>query len=232
MSGLAEDHLQEESAGSVWLKRVALALVVALLVAGMAYVLKGLLSGKSKAPRQVARIALLPDTPPPPPPPPPKEEKRPEPPKPQEVKQEAPKPQEAPQPDQSLKMEGAAGEGPSPFSAGAVTNDYKGGDVGTKISGRKSAYQFAFYTNQIKSQIEDALGKDKDLTGKQYKVVVHIWLAQDGKVERFELAGSSGDAAIDQKIKAALTDMPSLRDAPPEDMPQPVKLRITSRTTG
>ena len=47
-----------------------------------------------------------------------------------------PEPVEAPpQQAEQLKMEGAAGDGPSPFAAGSVANEYKGGDVGTTVGG-------------------------------------------------------------------------------------------------
>jgi TonB family protein len=121
-------------------------------------------------------------------------------------------------------MEGAAGSGPSPFAAGTVKNDYIGGKVGL------DAYRW--YTDQIDSRIEEALGAQKELAKAQYSVVVHIWLARDGKVERAELQGSTGDKAIDKLISKALTGMGSIAEAPPEDMPQPVKLRITSKIAG
>src|SRR6186713_2980261 len=88
-----------------------------------------LVHSKSDGPkRQVAKIALLPDTPPPPPPPPPDKPKiEPK----TETKQQLKEQKADPPPEpQQLKMEGAAGEGPSPFTAGEVKNDYIGGDVG------------------------------------------------------------------------------------------------------
>ena len=88
---------------------------------------------KAEAPRrQVAKISILPDTPPPPPPPP-KEEKKPEPPKdePKQVmREEQVKQVEAPKPAEAIKMEGAAGDGPSAFAAGSVNRDYAGGAPG------------------------------------------------------------------------------------------------------
>lgn len=146
---------------------------------------------------------------------------------------EQPKPQEAPPaPSEALKMEGPAGDGPSPFAAGPVTNDYKGGDVGTRIGGKKGLAAYAWYTGQIKSRIEEVLAEEKGLANAQYRLVVHLWVARNGRIERTELQGSSGDASVDDLIRKALQNMSALAEAPPEDMPQPIKLRVTSKNAG
>lgn len=217
----------------VWGTRIAIVAGLLLILYGIGLGLKGLFSSHAPHKKPVTNIKILPDTPPPPPPPP-KESPREQPKEqPKEMKVEPPKPQEAPPvPAEALKMEGAAGDGSSPFAAGTVNNDYKGGDVGTKIGGRKSAYQFAFYTDQIKTLIEETLAKDKQLANGQYRVVIRIWLKPDGRIEKIELGSSSGDAATDELIKAVLATMPPLSERPPEDMPQPVKLRITAKNAG
>ena len=195
----------------------------------LGYALKGLFAGGPPQKKAITTVKLLPDTPPPPPPPPPKEPPKERPKEqPKEVKVE-PKPEPAP-PAEQLKMEGAAGEGPSPFAAGTVSNEYTGGDVGTKIGGGNT-HQFDWYTGQIKSRMEDALAKDPQLASGRYKVVVRVWINASGRLERFELVGSSGDTDKDERIKTALNHMPPVSEAPPENMPQPVKLRITSRST-
>lgn len=221
----------QPSALRVWGIRFAIFAGIALFLYAVGVGVMGLFSGHTAQKKPITNIKILPDTPPPPPPPPketPKEQ-------PKEMKVEPPKPQEAPPAPvntEALKMEGAAGDGPSPFVAGPVTSEYKGGDVGTKIGGRKSAHQFAFYTDQIKTLIEETLARDKQLASGQYKVVVRIWLKPDGHLARFELTGSSGDGATDRLIKAALATLPPLQERPPEDMPQPVKLRITAKNAG
>ncbi|HSI95471.1 MAG TPA: TonB family protein [Methylophilaceae bacterium] len=217
----------------VWLKRIGLALVVLACLYGLWFAVKGLFEPHTPQKKQITKIKILPDTPPPPPPPPkepPKEQQKEQP---KEVKMEQPKPQEVPEPPaEALKMEGAAGDGPSPFSAGPVTNDYKGGEVATKIGGKKSMAAYAWFTGQVKTRIEDALEAETGLSRAQYRIVVHVWISPDGQVERSEVQGSSGDAAIDALIKKALAGLGRVGDAPPDDMPQPVKLRITSKNTG
>lgn len=222
-------------AGASWLSvmrgrgaRIAIAAGLLLVLYGIGAGMVNLFSGHAPQKKPVVNIRILPDTPPPPPPPPPREQPKEQP---KEMKVEPPKPQEAPPaPAEALKMEGAAGDGASPFAAGTVTSEYQGGE--TRIGGRDSTYQFAFYTEQIKTLIEETLAKDKQLANGQYRVVIRIWLRPDGSPERVELGGSSGDPATDELIKAALATMPSLSSRPPEDMPQPVRLRITAKRTG
>jgi hypothetical protein len=229
MSGLAEDEL-DESPTRQWLRRIGVVVLLLALAYGGLQILNHL-SGKPSARKAMTTVKLLPDTPPPPPPPPPPKEQPKE--QPKEIKVEPPK-QETPQPPaEALKMEGAAGDGPSPFAAGTVSNDYKGGPVEpVKIGGGTNIRQFSWYTGMLKSQIEDAMAKDKKLAKGDYKVVVKVWVSKDGHIERYELSGTSGKPETDELIKTALGEMPPLSEGPPQDMPQPVKLRITARSTG
>lgn len=230
---IMDDDARESQLG-VWIKRVALIVVGLAILVGIGYGINSLMSGGSPVKKQVTTIKLLPDTPPPPPPPPkepPKEQPKPDAPK--EIKVEQPKPVETP-PAEQLKMEGAAGDGPSAFASGAVNNDYKGGDLktGNTIGGGPNKYQFAWYTDLLKNQIEDAMSKDKTLASGAYKVIVKVWVSSNGAIERFELASSSGKEDIDMLIKKQLEAMPKLSERPPGDMPQPVKLKVTARAVG
>ena len=219
-----------ESKASIWLKRVLILLVVLSLIGGIGYGIKSLMSGGAPQKKQVTTIKLIPDTPPPPPPPPkepPKEQPKPDAPK--ELKIEQPKPVETP-PAEQIKMEGPAGDSPSAFAAGAVNNDYKGGEV--KTIGSDGGAKFNWYAGLVKSQIEAALEKDKKLAEGQYKLIVSVWLKPNGDIEKLAVLQSDAIAEIEQAIKAALDSMPAMREAPPEGMPQPIKLRITARKMG
>ena len=117
-----------------WLLPALFVLVFGALLAVGWWYLSHMKGGEGPR-RQVAKIALLPDTPPPPPPP--KEEKKPEPPKDepkQVVHDEQIKQAEAPKAPEPIKMEGAAGEGSSAFAAGGVKNEYSGGTPVTGAS--------------------------------------------------------------------------------------------------
>jgi TonB family protein len=204
---------------------VALLAVVALLAWG----LHGLFSGKSEAERRAPKITIMPQTPPPPPP---KEKKEPEPPKDQKeiaVPQAMPKPDLA-QPSQELKMEGPAGNGPSAFGAGKITNEDlsklgsgKGGD-----GGGLSRRAFASYASYLKIELQRHLGRKPALKQRQYSVEVKIWVAEDGAMNRFEMPGSTGDADMDQAIRDALKAFVSFSTTPPQGMPQPIRLKIVT----
>lgn len=221
----------QENPTKVWLSRILIAVLVLAVLAGLVYGIKKLLSGGTPHKKQITTVKLLPDTPPPPPPPPPKE-----PPKetPKEQPKEAPKepepkPVEAP-PAENLKMEGAAGDGPSPFQSGTVNNEYKGGEVSTvKISSKKNMAAFAWFTNKVDAQIKNALEAEKELSKAKYQVDVRVFLNAQGNIDHAELIGSSGDDKTDVLIRKILSHIPPLSEAAPEDMPRKVIVRMVSK---
>lgn len=226
---MLDDELNQQSPN--WIKRAVMALLAIAVFAGIWYGIGSLMSGSAPAKKQVTTIKLVPDTPPPPPPPPPKEppKEQPKPEAPKEIKVEQPKPAETP-PAEQLKMEGPAGDGPSAFQAGAVNNDYKGGDV--KTIGSDGGAKFNWYAGTVKNQIEAALAKDKNITEGQYKLIVSVWIRQNGAIEKLEWSQTDANESVQQAVKAALDSMPAMREPPPEGMPQPIKLRISARKFG
>lgn len=222
---------EEKTSATSWVKRIAIIVVVVAVLVGIGYGLKGLLKGGEVKKQGPTKIQLKDLPPPPPPPPPPKEQPKEQPKdQPKEApKEPEPKPVDAPPPTDTIKMDGPAGDGPSQFGAGVVANENKSGETGV-IGGKKGLSAFAWYTNKVKSSIEEALAAQKELSQAQYKVVVFVWLALDGKVERAELQSGSGDSTTDNSIKAALQDLKSIGEAPPSDMPLPIKLRVTSKS--
>lgn len=213
MSGLV-DPSQARSRLRIWTGRLILALGMFGFVGLVAWA--GLnLSHPAGPKRQVAKIMLLPDQPPPPPPPPPDKPKiEPK----NEIKQQVDKPKtETPPEPQQLKMEGAAGEGPSPFTAGEVKNDYIGGDIG-------NGARFAAYVGRVAQLIQD------ELTRRKLKVSdarVYLWLTPDGAVQRYEIQGGSAD--VERQLRTAMANMARLPEAPPQDMPMPMGLEINER---
>ena len=235
MAGLAEDNLQPRRTPA-WLVPVAVGLVVLLLLSAAAWWLKGL-AGQTTAPqRQVARIAVLPDTPPPPPPPPPRDQPPPQ----REQKptpQEVPKPREAEVAAAPLKMDGPAGNSPSPFLTGEIKKDYGGGapasaPTRTAPTGadRAQGRLFAQSVQQLlQAEIERRLRNEQvQLTGN-----FQLWLARDGAIERLELLPGL-DAKDDADLRAALeqTTRNVRLPPPPAGMQQPLRFRLTVRPLG
>ena len=81
----------------------------------------------------------------------------------------------------------------------------------------------------MQGEIQKSLARNAKLRGAEFKATVKIWLGGDGKVQRSELSSSTGNAETDELIRVAMATLPQLREVPPSDMPQPIRLRVTSR---
>lgn len=202
-----------------WPKILAIALLAIALLGLAAWGVKGMMGGKSGKPRKPSTVTLLPDKPPPPPP---KEEKKPEPPKEdkKDVKMEPPKEQVAqPAQNEPLKMEGAAGEGGSPFGAGSVGRDYAGGAIGGAGT----------YSGRLQRHFQEQLSRTRKLRESDYRIIVKIWLRRDGSLDRAELSGTTGNEKLDQILRDSLQQIPPMREALPDNLVQPLRIRVTNR---
>jgi periplasmic protein TonB len=234
MSALAESSLEPTSARQ-WLLRALTAIVVIALMIGLALWLKSLMGGPAAVKRQVAKISILPDTPPPPPPP--REEKKPEPPKvePKQVLREQPIKQDVPKPaDAPIKMDGPAGDGPSAFAAGTVTNEYKGGapTIGASGAGTGNAADRAqerFYANSVRQLLHDEIEKHLRPDAGELTASFSVWIEPDGSIRRFDLA-PTGDATRDNDLRGAF-DAASKRLRLPghNGLPQPMRFKLSVR---
>lgn len=235
---LAENSLAPTGART-WALRLGIVLVLAGLVVGLTVVARTMLSAPPAAKRQVAKIAILPDTPPPPPPPR-EEPKRPTPkdePK-QVQRQEQPKPQAAPPEPAPIKMEGAAGSGESPFSAGTVRNEYQGGtpQVGPAASGATGVQSDRaaerFYANSARQLLRDEIERQLRPEAGELTATFALWVEADGRIRRYEIA-PSGDGSRDADLQRALDGTSrSLRLPPPGALPQPMRFRLTVQPQG
>ena len=236
MSALAEDSLETTSA-KTWVMRIVIGVVVIALIAGLTMTLKKMLSSPTAAKRQVAKISILPDTPPPPPPPP-KEQKKPEPARDQvkqEVRQQAPK-ADAPKPaDAPIKMDGPAGDGPSAFAAGSVTNEYKGGApvVGSASTGSVATAvdrsQERFYANSVKQLLQAEIEKNLRADAGEQTATFSVWVDPDGSIRRFDLV-PTGDSARDTDLRAAFDSTSRRLRLPTHNgLPQPMRFKLSMR---
>jgi outer membrane biosynthesis protein TonB len=216
-------------------RKILLGLGALLVLALMAYGVYKLVAGKTAATHKAPKISLIPTTPPPPPPPP-KQPPKPEPPKEQKevkVDQPAPPKEAAPAPpSQELKMDGPAGDGPSAFSSGKITSENLN-NLGSGGQVTPPAVKGLFdpnknYATLLKGELQRHLQRNKDLRQRSYRVEMHLWVGRDGKVTRHELIGSSGDADIDEVIRQAVAGLTEFSQAPPERMPQPIRLLIVT----
>lgn len=216
----------------LWLKR-APALVLAALVLLMllaAYVWRDSFRKPPQTKKPAQQITMVQPLPPPPPEP---ESKPPEPEVPEQQLEEPPpaaEPEPSPQPDDAppadtlgLDAEGAAGGDAFGLAARKGGRGLLGGGQGNAI---------IWYGNQLQRRLEDALQAllaDTPAMKTGYSVVLDIWVDKDGRVSRSELAAGSGHADVDQAIRAALPALQAgVGSVPPQDMPQPVRIRLTA----
>ena len=265
----AGERVASSAGGRGRAKVILIGLVVALLCVALGWSVYSAFAGKSSAARKPPKISLIPTAPPPPPPPPPKEEKRPEPPKQQEIKTSAPPEQKpvAPTPTQDLKMEGAAGDGPSAFSAGRVTNEnqipeVRGADtrpppapplppplppppppvvvvppapVVVAPAAPRNPFDrsglfdpIANYGRLLKTEAQRHFNQNRALRQRAYRAEILLWIAEDGRVMRYELSGTSGDEETDVLLRESLASLSGFSGAPPAGAAQPVRLAITT----
>lgn len=166
-----------------------------------------------------------------PPPPPPKEEEPPPPeieeeeidmPEPEPLPDLADAPDEAPPGEQlGLDADGVAGSD----GFGLVANRGGRGIIG---SGNGSA--FRYYARQLQDELVSQLSSEKDIRKKRYSVDIKLWLDPDGSISRVALSTTTGDAELDDRLADALGRLEAMASSPPAGMPQPIRLRIVSRT--
>ena len=215
-----------------WLRRlpVLLGIGAVLLITVGIFVLKDLFPKPPHAKKVVQQITMLQ-----PPPPPPPEIKPPEP----EIKEEK---IEEPLPESKQEPEPAPEESNEPPAESlGLDADGSAGADGFGLAARKGGHSILggggnaiiWYGGQIKRLLEDDLQSalaDTPAMKANYTVVVSVWIDQDGRISRSELANGSGQAEVDKAISEALQKAHvGLNKAPPEAMPQPIKIRLTSK---
>ncbi|MDO9106866.1 MAG: energy transducer TonB [Methylovulum sp.] len=216
-----------------WLRNLPLliGIVLTLVIAVAVYLLQDMFQKPAQTKKQIQQITMIQ---PPPPPPPPPEQKPPEP-EPEPEKIPEPEPEKEPEPAPEAAEEPAGEELGVDAEGGAGSDGF--GLIGKKggrgLLGGSSGSQILWYGSQVKHRLEETLQNrlaDSSARKTAYTVYVNIWVAADGSVNRAELAGSSGKPDVDQAIREVLPGLHfTLPKPPPEHMPQPLKIRVTSR---
>ncbi len=216
-----------------WLRNVPLitGIVLAVVIALGVYFLQGMFPKPAQPKKQMQQITMIQ---PPPPPPPPPEIKPPEPePEPEKIPEPEPEkePEPAPEPDEQPAGEelGVDAEG----AAGADGFGLLGKKGGRGLLGGSGGSTILWYGGQVKRGLEEDLQRllaDSPARQAAYSVQLQVWVNPDGSVNRAELAVPSGNAEVDKALRAALPNVRfSLPKTPPDNMPQPLQVRVTSR---
>jgi periplasmic protein TonB len=242
---------QDQSQGSKYLAPFIWAVVFTVLLV-LAYFIGKTLMGKGGASKptlkQLTMVKIL--TPPPPPPPPPKPpEKLPDPPK-QEVKIEQPKPQETPKtpdeppPQAKLGVDAeASGEGDGfglgankggrdLVQGGAGTGTGTGGTIASVSTATTSRIQYTFYRDVIVRHVNELLMKIPEFRDQDASIPVAIWVGKNGRIEKIDFSASNLSAERIDLLRNALMNGPTLRQLPPDNMPQPLRVRVKVQEAG
>jgi protein TonB len=97
------------------------------------------------------------------------------------------------------------------------------------VGGNGSA-AFAWYTNRLKDAILEKLAADTRVGSKKFSLSIRVWIEADGRIRQVKLSSTSGDNALDKLIESDLSSLSGMTEAPPLEMPQPISLKIVSRS--
>jgi protein TonB len=193
--------------------RLILGAVVVLFLAGIIAVARVVMTDVSPPPRVVHTVSLLP-------PPPQIEEKPPEP----EIKEvNIPEPQPLDQDEPAASADlGVDADG---------TGSGDGFGLRAKKGGRDllEGGPFGWYGSLLGADIQDSLAARKRLRQVKYTAVLDLWISRDGRIEKVELVRTSGNRDLDTTLRMAVAEVGKVREPPPAEMPQPVRVQVTSR---
>ncbi|UTH74481.1 energy transducer TonB [Chromobacterium sp. IIBBL 290-4] len=215
------------------MKNLALGVAALAAIAVAAYLVwqwaSSIASVQRKPPELTTIIPL-----PPPPAPPPKPETPPPPdkkmvePEPVPVPSEAPKPAEEAPPKPAdttadpMQMNADAQSGSDAFNIGAGTGHGLAGSGGGGRIGNATYGQYLGYA------LQKTLRETDSTRLLVYRMNVDLWISREGQVTRVEMAQSSGDKDIDEKVLAVLRRT-VFDQRPTTSTTMPVKVALTSR---
>jgi len=193
-----------------------------LFLLGVVWMIRGVMGSKTEKPsRMVQNITLIRPPPPPPdvpPPPPPDKLDEPLP-----QNEPDPTPDNTPTPSEQLGLDAEGAAGDDGFGLAARKG---GGDL---IGSGGAA--FAWYTGRLKDVVSEKLTDNAALRSKKFIITIRVWIDTDGRIKDLRLATGSGNRDLDSLITSSLTGIGRMSEPPPIEMPQPISLRIVSRTS-
>lgn len=204
-------------------KKWRVPVIAGLVLAGGISFVAHAMSKKSAAPQPkqettIVHLVAVPPPPLPPPPPPQAEEKKQE--MIEEVKQEDAPPEPAPQVETALKGGG---------NTGMVLKSGNGNGIfANRNTVSSERLRWSAYAGQVKSRLGQMLESNPKTRQARMTIEVRVWLDDTGRIARSTLDGSSSDSAVDAAIRELLPSL-QISAPPPQDMPMPIKMRITAR---
>ncbi|KRB04350.1 TonB family protein [Lysobacter sp. Root690] len=181
---------------------------------------------QKRMPPRITQVIL---PPPPPPPPPPQPDKVPEE---EKLVENTPFESIDPPKDDSADPPGD----PLTADAGPGSNEFGltpgSGGGGTRIGGKGGGGNpYAGYAAMVQRNVQQYLQRDEKTRKGRYSATVAMWLDADGTIQRSQVIASTGKPELDRAIVAALQGR-ALPQPPPDQMPQPINLRIGAISPG
>jgi len=140
----------------------------------------------------------------------------------------APKPEPAKAPEDPAPL-GTGLKGDGPGLPGLGTGPGSGGGLLGSGDGNRGGSRFGWYAGQVQQKIADGLRKNPRTKNANLRVEVRVWPDATGRITRAQLAGSTGDAALDDAIQNGVLTGLQLQEPPPAGMRLPIVLRLTAR---
>lgn len=165
----------------------------------------------------VQQITVI--APPPPPPPPPEKEPEVQEPEEEEVIEEM----DEAMPDESMDEDVGS-------DLGLDADGAAGGD-GFGLLARKGGRGLLSggYGSLVKQEINTMLVDEERLRGKEYTVILSLWISPTGDIERYKIDRRSAEKEVVAALESALTRLGSFSSGAPLEEPQPIRLRLKSR---
>ncbi|THB64615.1 MAG: energy transducer TonB [Gammaproteobacteria bacterium] len=226
----AESDDYDDEGGKSRIVLVVAALVFIALATVAIIGIQSLIGDGTMAPKKIVQEVKMVNLPPPPPPP----EIEPPPPE-EEIVEEIPEEVETPDPIEDSVDDTPVGEDLAIDADGGAGLDgfgllgKKGGRGLLEGGSGSEGKNYDFYASSVQQDLFDHLSDIKEIRRNRYSVIVHLWVNASGKVRTVKLVRSTGNADLDKSLRSALARMSKVSSAPPQGMPQPIRLKITSR---
>ena len=221
--------------------------IVGIALLAITYLVVTTLTGAKKpgkpSQKQITMVKL--QTPPPPPPKPPETPPPPPPPK-EQIKVDQPKPDEAPKPANeppapAAPKLGVDADANGPGDGFGLAANKGGRDIADSIIGTGKGSggtdvvaraQYTFYRDVMVRHVSEVLSRVGELRDRDGTIPILVWLDRSGRIERIEIQSSNMSAEQSALVKSTLLASAPLRQAPPENMPQPLRLKVRVQDAG
>ncbi len=229
------DASEKNSEGGSLLRYGAALGVIGALAGGVWFVMGS--SSDLPPPKQLREMTVVNIVlPPPPPPPPPMIEQQKVIDQPKMVEQEMPEDQPVEKPVDEPIKDAKNQEPPGPLALDAkATGPGDLFNLGSKVGGSPyggrggGGSRWGWYASIVQVQIEAALRANEKTRSAVTQIQVRLWADGTGRINRVELASSTGNAELDAAIRNEVLGRLTLREPPPNDMPMPMVTRVTMR---